>query len=92
MTEKNLTKQEERVLLELECQLARLKIQTSRQRMEQQKQMQTQQNHQLMNAAQAASDVLSNPLLKMSLLRGGKQKWWVGIMLLLWQMYSGKQR
>lgn len=92
MTEKNLTKQEERVLLELECQLARLKIQTSRQRIEHQKQMQTQQNHQLMNAAQAASDVLSHPLWKMGLLRGDKQKWWLGVMLLLWQMYSDKQK
>lgn len=92
MNEKKLSKQEERELLALQCELARLKMQVSRQRIEQQKKIKTHDNHQLMNAAQIASDVLSNPLWKMSLLRGGKQKWWIGAMLLLWQMYSGKQK
>lgn len=95
MNEKNLSKQEERALLELECQLARLKIQTSRQRKNHIAHTNTPSNSpNLMNVAQIANDVTqNNPLWKMAMLYGrGKQKLWLGGALLLWQILSNKQK
>lgn len=95
MTEKNFTEQEQRTLLELECQLARLKIAASRQRKHaEQEANASNQTHHLMNAAQIANDVVAHsPLWKIAMLYGrGKQKLLLGAALLAWQILSNKQK
>lgn len=91
MKKNELTQQEERALLELQCQLARLKVETSRQR---KRQTRPSQSSQLMNMAQLASDMThNNPAWKMAMTYGrGKTKLWLGAALLLWQMFANKQK
>lgn len=88
MNKKTLSKQEERELLALQCEVARLKVQMAQQCVQQHHATHA---HHFINATQIANDVLHNPLWRILLRHGGKQKWWLGAILLIWQMSFAKK-
>ncbi len=93
MNETKLTKQEQRALLELECELARLKIKNSRRRTQMLAQSAPKSSLDALQIAQIANDtVINNPLWKIAMLYGrGKQKWLLGAGLLAWQIFANNK-
>lgn len=92
MNEPKLTQQEQRALLELECELARLKIKNAH-RHTRMVAASSQSSWNAMQLAQTLSDVQHNPMWKVVMSYGrGKQKLLLGAALLAWQILSNKQK
>lgn len=91
MTKPKLTNQEQRALLELQCELARLKIKKSRQNKLKSESPHSPPN--VLQIAQIAHDtMIHNPLWKMNMMYGrGKKRWALGLALLIWQIFTRHQ-